>query len=152
MFKKGAAVPLNFELKKITGWVLFLAAALIYFLLPLFILNQPFEADNHYVKALKEIKERAGKYFEIDRRPYRYENDIGIINTFANEDIELPNMEVKTSETISIKARFIDENTAEVIDYHVYSGLFRDGSSYAGLALVFIFWIFSIYKNKKVQG
>ena len=148
MFKKGAAVPLNFELKKITGWVLFLAATLIYFLLPIFILNQPFEADNHYVKTLKEIKERPGKYFEIDRRPYRYENDIGIINTFANEDIELPNMKVKTSETISIKARFIDENTAEVIDYHVYSVLFRDGSTYVGLVMIFTFWIFSIYKSK----
>ena len=89
------------------------------------------------------------KYFEIDRKFYKFENGSGFINTFAKEVIELKNISLDTSEIISIKAQFIDKKTAEVIDYHVYSVLFRDGSTYAGLILIFIFWIFSIYKSKK---
>ncbi len=149
--KKGITTQLNLELKKIRRWLLFIAAALIYFLLPSFILNQPFEADNHFVKTLEEVKKRPGKYFEIDRRSYKFKNGSGFINTFANEDIELKNINLTQSETISIKARFINEKTAVVIDYHVYSVLFRDGSTYIGLAMIFIVWIFSFYKNEKVQ-
>ncbi|MDO8550508.1 MAG: hypothetical protein Q7S39_10220 [Ignavibacteria bacterium] len=148
-YKKGINTPLNLELTKFIRWFIFLTGMLIYFLLPLFILNQPLEANNHFVKTLENVDERPGKYFEIDRRPYRFENGIGIINTFTNEDIELKNINLNTSETISIKAIFIDEKTAEVIDYHVYSILFRDGSTYIGLAMIFIYWIFSFYKNKK---
>jgi hypothetical protein len=148
-FKKGVTLPSNLELKKFKRWFLFLIVILIYFLFPLFILNQPLEANNHFVKTFENVDERPGKYFEIDRRPYRFEKGVGIINTFANEDIELKNINLNTSETISIKARFIDEKTAEVTEYHVYSVLFRDGSSYAGLTMVFIFWIISSYKNKK---
>lgn len=151
MFKKGIAVPVNLELSKLKRWVILFTALLIYFLLPLLLLNQPYEADNHYVKTLKEIKERPGKYFEIDRRSYKFENGSGFINTFAKEAIELKNISLNTSEIISIKARFIDEKTAEVIDYHVYSVLLRDGSTYVGLILIFIFWILSFYRNRKVQ-
>ena len=148
-YKKGINTPLKLELTKFIRWFIFLTVMLIYFLLPFFILNHPLEANNHFVKTLVHVYERPGKYFEIDRRPYRFENGIGVINTFANEDIELKNINLNKSETISIKARFIDEKTAEVIDYHVYSILFRDGSTYIGLAMIFIFWIFSFYKNKK---
>jgi len=153
-FSKGIIAPLALELTKQRRWFMFFIAALVYFILPLFILNLPREADNHYVKTLENVDERPGKYFEIDRRPYRFEKGVGIINTFADEDIELQNMDLKSSETISIKARFINEKTAEVIDYHVYSVLFRDGSTYAGLFLIIIFWIFSFSKSRrsKVQA
>ncbi len=147
-FKKGISTPLNLELSKLKRWIIIFTTLLIYFLLPLPLLNQPYESDNHFVKTLKEVKERPGKYFEIDRRSYRFENGKGFINTFANEDIQLKNININSSETISIKARFIDEKTAEVIDYHVYSVLFRDGSSYAGLIMILVFWIFSFYKNR----
>jgi hypothetical protein len=147
-FKEGIKVPLNLELKKIRRWAILLSAALIYFLLPLLILNQPYEANNHFVKTLENVGERSGKYFEIERRPYRFENGVEKLNTFTNEDIELKSINLTAPETVSIKARFIDEKTAEVIDYQVHSALFRDGASYAGLILVMIFWILSFYKNR----
>ncbi|RPI75805.1 MAG: hypothetical protein EHM47_01630 [Ignavibacteriales bacterium] len=69
--------------------------------------------------------------------------------SLAGEDIELKGIDLETHETISVKCRFIDTNTAEVIDYHVHSVLFRDGSSYAGLLMIIIFWGFSFYRSKK---
>ena len=149
LLRKGINSPLNLELKKSSRWILFLIFTLIYFILPSFILYQPLEANNHYVKTLQNISERPGKYFEIDRRSYRFENGKGIINTFADEDIELRNINLKTSETISIKGKFLDEKTAEVIDYHVYSVLLRDGTTYVGIILIFMFWILSLFKREK---
>ena len=148
-YKKGIIFPLNLELKKLKRWLILISFVLIYFLLPPFLLNQPLEANNHFIKTLKNVNERPGKYFEIDKRPYRFENGTGIIKTFANEDIELKKINLKTSETISLKARFIDEKTAEVFDYHIHSPLFRDGSSYIGLTLILIFWIIPFYKYGK---
>ena len=147
-FKEGIVAPLNLDLKRFNRRLIFIGVILIYFLVPLFILDQPFDSDNHFVKTLKNVKERPGKYFEIDRRAYRYENGIGILNTFAEEDIILKGMNLKSKETLSIRAKFIDEHTAEVIEYHVHSVLFRDGTSYAGLAMIFIFWTASFYTNR----
>jgi hypothetical protein len=148
-FKEGTIAPLNLHLVKFKRWLIFIMVTLVYFIIPLFILNQPFNANNHFVKTLENVKERPGKYFEIDRRPYRFENEVGLINTFADEDIKLRNISLKSSETISIRARFVDEETAQVIECHIHSALFRDGSSYAGLAMIIIFWATSIYLNRK---
>lgn len=148
MFRKGINAPLNMVTLNLKRWIIFLIISLIYFILPILILNQPLDANNHFVKTLQNKNERPGKYFEIDRRSYRFENGIGIIHTFAGEDIELKNLNIKTPGTISIKARFVSENTAEVIDYHIHSVLFRDGASYSGLILIIIFWSISFYRNR----
>lgn len=147
-FKEGINAPLNVDLTKIKRWVIFITVTLVYFIIPLFILSQPFNANNHFVKTLENVKERPGKYFEIDRRLYRFENEEGLINTFADEDIKLKNINLKSTETLSIRARFVDEKSAEVIDYHIHSALFRDGSSYAGLIMIFLFWFISFFKQK----
>ncbi len=148
-FKNGVSASLNLKLRNFKRWLLFAATIIIYMLIPLFILNQPFDANNHYVKTLENIKERPGKYLEIDRRAYRFENGVGKINTFAGEDIKLKGIELKSNETLSIRAKFIDEHTAQVIEYHIHSAWFRDGTSYFGLLLVLIFWITNIYINRK---
>ena len=148
-FKKGVSAPLNLELKNFKRWLLFTATFIVYMLVPLLILNQPFDANNHFVKALRNVKERPGKYFEIDRGAYRFENGTRMINTFTGEDIKLKGIDLKSKETLSIRAKFIDEHTAEVIEYHVHSPFFRDGTSYLGLLFVLIFWITNIYINKK---
>lgn len=147
--RKGTSESFNIGLINMKKLILFLAAVLTYFLLPLLLLEQPYEANNHYIKTLRDVYERPGKYFEIDRREYRFENGTGIINTLADEDIKLKNIDLKTPGTISLKAKFIDEKTAEVIEYRVYSVLFRDGSSYIGLVLIIIFWIISFIRNRK---
>jgi hypothetical protein len=147
-FKEAMSAPLNLEIKNLGRWFLFAAVFIVYMILPLFILSQPFNADNHYVKTMEEVKERPGKYFELDRKAYRYENGTGIIKTFGGEDIKLKNIDLKAKETLSIKARFIDEHTAQVIEYHIHSN-FRDWASYLGLFFVLIFWVTNIYINRK---
>jgi len=147
-FKDGVSAPLNLELKNFRRWFVFATVFIVYMIIPLFLLNQPFEADNHYVKTLENVKERPGKYFEIDRRTYRFENGTGMINTFAGEDISLKSVDLKSKKTLSIRAKFINEHTAQVIEYHVHSS-FRDWASYLGLFLVLIFWITNVYINRK---
>jgi hypothetical protein len=147
-FKDSLSAPLELELKNFKRWFLFAATFIVYMIIPLFILNQPFEANNHFVKTLENVKERPGKYFEVDRRAYKYENGMGVLNTLAGEDIKLTNIDLKKNETISLKAKFIDEHTAQVIEYHVHSSL-RDWASYLGLLFVLIFWVTNIYINRK---
>jgi hypothetical protein len=148
-FKDGISAPLNLVLKSSKRWIVFATAIVLYSLVPLLILNQPFNADNHFVKTIENVKERPGKYFEVDRRAYKFENGTAILNTFAGEDIELKGINLKSKETLSIRAKFIDEHTAKVIEYHVHSPFFRDGTSYLGLLLVLIFCITAVYKNRK---
>jgi len=71
-----------------------------------------------------------------------------MINTFAGEDISLKSVDLKSKKTLSIRAKFINEHTAQVIEYHVHSS-FRDWASYLGLFLVLIFWITNVYINRK---
>ena len=148
-FTNGTSAPLNLELKSTKRWFVFVSTLTVYMVIPLFLLSQPFDADNHYVKTIKDVKNRPGKYFEIDRRAYRYENSTGEINTFAGEDIKLKGIDLKDKEILSIKAKFIDEHTAQVIEYHIHSKYFRDWASYLGLTLILIFWVTNIYINRK---
>jgi len=70
LFRKGIQEPLNLEVKNLRRRVLFIFMLLVYFILPLFLLSQPLEANSHFVKTLKNVDERPGKYFECDRRSF----------------------------------------------------------------------------------
>lgn len=149
LFKKGVNVSFNLAIGNLKRWGIFICVMVIYILLPLLMLNPAYEADNHYVKTLHSIDERSGKYFEVDRRPYTYENGRSELSLFSGEKIKLKNINLKTDEIISVRARFVDLKSAEVIEYHVHSVLFRDGSSYLGLTFILIFWGYSFSRRIK---
>lgn len=132
-------------------WLLFVSIGTIYFLLPLLFLKMPLKADNHFVKTLSVVENRKGKYFEIDRRSFTYKNGEAILNTFADEDLKLtgnlPQAE-KYPATLSIRAKFIDTKTAEVLGYRLHTPDFRDSASYLGLTLIILFWMISLYTNR----
>ncbi len=148
-FKKGIKTPLNLVIRNIKKWIFALIVVSTYFIAPLYLIDQPRQANNHFVNTLENYDERPGKYFEMDRSGYRYEDGQAILRTFAGEDILLKNIDIKKSGTISIRARFIDKNTAEIIDYHIHSVLFRDGASYIGLLMIIIFWGAAFFRNRK---
>lgn len=151
-FKEFREAESDLIIKSFLRWVYLFIITITYFLFPLLFLHQPLEADNHYVKTLFEVENREGKYFEIDRRPVRFRDGGGIMNTFANENIKLKgvlHLWDKDEVILSIKARFIDKNTAEVIEYHLHTPAFRDKASYAGLILVFVFWTATFLSKRK---
>lgn len=132
--------------KSVLRLILFFVGLLTYFLSPFLFLSSSESADNHFVKTLRERENRTGKYFEIDRGNYL---DNGIEDKFvifSQEEFIVANIDLDSSEKMSIKAKFLSEHEIEIIEYHIHSN--RDIYSYIGLLIVFIVFIKSmIIKN-----
>lgn len=128
--------------KKILAVFIFI---IIYFSLPILFLDNVEAANNHYVKTLRDWEHRTGSYFEIDRGYYL---DLTKGDEFAtpfNEKLKVENLDLKTSETMSIRAKFISKDKIQIIDYHIHSN--RDTFSYIGLLLILILFIISFTNN-----
>lgn len=123
------------NLGSISGYLSFL----VYLFLPLLFLKGPSEENNHYVSTLKEVKDRKGEYIEIDRGFYDKEKNT--LQIFTKEKFILTNHDIKKDSHISIKGRFKDKGTIEVIDYHLNEQFLRDLLSIIGLLIIFIYWL-----------
>ncbi|GBD89733.1 hypothetical protein BMS3Abin04_00441 [bacterium BMS3Abin04] len=135
---------------------IYLLVLLSYFILPPTMLQSPQNADNHFVKTLREYHNRSGKHIEFDRRTVFSKNGNLYVKTFANENIKIIGKNLPSSGTVSIKGMFIDNTTIQVTQFHVHSVLFRDGASYLGLFIILIIWVMSFIKtikraNKKIM-
>ena len=99
-----------------------------YFILPLALLQGPQNADNHFVQTLRNYQSRSGKHIE---------------------KIRIIGKDLPSSGTVSIKGKFIDNNTIQVSQFHIHSVLFRDGASYLGLFIILLIWVISFAKFSK---
>ena len=123
---------------------------IIYFSVPLLLLNSAEEANNHYVKTLRDREHRTRNYFEVDRGFYSDSPKGDEFITPFNEKLKIANLNLKTSETMSIRAKFISKDEIQIIDYHIHSN--RDIFSYAGLLIMVILFTISLvnkYRFKK---
>lgn len=130
--------------KKILAGLIFI---IIYLSFPILFIDNVEAADNHFVKTLRDWNHRPGSYFEIDRGYYLDLADGDEFATPFNEKLIVANLDLKTSETMSIRAKFISKNKIRIIDYHIHS--IRDIFSYIGLLLVIIISIISFINNFK---
>lgn len=112
----------------------------VYLLLPLPLMPGPEAADNHYVKTLRGVSERAGREVKIDRPFYQKQVDENRLRIFTGEEFKVKGLEPPSSGTFSIKGRFIHPNTIKIVEYHAHPPGLRDAASYIGLALVFAVW------------
>jgi hypothetical protein len=127
----------------------FFALIVAFFTLPFLLLDGPEEADNHFVKTLRNSHDRSGRYIEIDRRPYLHHTSGGILRTFAGEELSVDGMKLDYSvPAVSVKGDFVTEDKIQVSQYHVHSKWIRDGSSYLGLLLVSILFIIALVRQK----
>jgi hypothetical protein len=136
------------DLKKAFFSVLLL---LIYFIIPLFIMNLPEQQNNHFVKTLRDYHTRSGKFIELDRAEYIPGVKGGFVETFANEKIKAANLKLDRENLISVKGKFISPNEIYIEDYHIHSK-FRDDSSLIGISFTAILWLNCIFlagKQKK---
>ena len=129
------------DLKKL---LLSLSLLLIYFIIPLFMLNLPEEHNNHFVKTLRNYSTRSGQYIELDRANYIPEAGGNIIKTFADEKIKAANLNIKNKNLISIKGKFISRDEIYIEDYHINTK-FRDDASLIGISLTSILWLNCIF-------
>ena len=117
---------------------------MIYVFLPFLFLSGPENADNHFVKTLRSIETRGGKYIEVDRAEYIINNKKNMLRTFANEEIEVEGIKQNNSNNVSIQGIFINNKRIRVSKYHTHYAILRDIASYVGLFLVLFYWYSSL--------
>ena len=119
--------------------------------LPLLLMPGPQAADNHYVKTLRMVGERAGRTVELDRPAYRKQPE-GKLRIFTGEELEVRGLEPPSSGTVSVQGRFVDRNTLEIARYHAHPPGVRDAASYVGLALVVAVWSRALVRGAGVKA
>lgn len=127
---------------RVFGTILFFG---VYLFLPITFMPNVVNADNHFVGTLKDIDNRENKYVEMDRRKIRFDESTNSywIKSFDEDEIELENVSKITSSKLSIKGKFVSTDKIWVTEYHENWVIFRDGSSYVGLFLIFFAWFYS---------
>ena len=146
-WKEALSSSFNLSVKNITKLVLSFSCLIIYFSLPLIFLTNAEEANNHFVQTLRGYEHRPGKYFEVDRG--NYINDPGgdkYITPF-NEELKISNLNLSTTGSMSIKAKFLSQDKIQILDYHIHSN--RDIYSYIALLLLLALLIISFVKKTK---
>ena len=112
----------------------------LYFLLPFYFMPQVEGANNHYIKTLRNMNDRKGKYVEFDRKKIRLNKSTSQyeIQTFDKSFIPLVGLDKTNASKISLRGNFIDNNTIKVKEYHENIVWFRDGASYVGISLILL--------------
>lgn len=121
----------------------------IYLISPVFFLQGPLIADNHFVETLRNVNHRPGKPIEFDRIPYIKGKDQDHVRTWANESLGVSGLRSSHSGLVSIHGRFEDSKTVTIRQIHEHSRWFRDGASMLGISLFLAMWIIPFMKNWK---
>lgn len=144
-WKKSINVKFYFSDFNYIKLVLALLLLTIYFLLPLSFMATVENADNHFIKTLRDKENRVGKYFEVDRGELVNEKNGDKFLTPFKEKYEIANRDFALSATMSLKAKFISESEIEILDYHLHSN--RDVFSYIGLFIITLILVFALIKK-----
>lgn len=122
----------------------------VYFSLPFLLMQYPLEQNNHFVKTLSEYENRTGKLIELDRKKIEFEKSSNryFIESIDKSYIKLEGIENTNAYKISIKGKFINNNTIKVTELHEHIIWFRDGASYIGLVFILISGFYLLRNNK----
>lgn len=141
---KYAAPSLQINISKsFFSFILFI----IYFITPTYFMDEVEKNDSHFIGTLKNYNSRIGKYIEMDRKKVSYNQytDSYWIQSFDKSLIELNGITDLESSKISIRGYFVSKDLIKVTEFHENWEIFRDGASYAGLLIIFISWIYSMF-------
>ena len=130
--------------------LVFVICIMTYFFLPLLFVNSAESADNHFVQTLRNADYRVGKYFESDRGYYIDSPNQDKYITPFKEELKISNLDLNSSENMSLRAKFISKDEIEIIEYHIHHN--RDLFSYAGLFLLLLLVILSFSKGNKTKS
>ncbi len=152
-YKKAAGEYSDLILPNIKKTIYSVALLLVYFIIPLFMLNLPEQQNNHFVNTLRNYSSRTGKYIELDRAKYIPGANDDFLKTFASEKIKAANLKLGNEELISIRGKFLSPGEIYIEDYHINTK-FRDDSSLLGISLTAILWLNCIYLagRKKIKA
>ncbi len=148
-WKKSLLVQMKFSFSNLSKILAVSSFLIIYFLFPIYFMDDVENADNHFVKTLRNSEIRTGSYFEIDRGNLVDENGHYNFVTPFNEVLKITNYNFQSSEIMSIKAKFISGNEIQILDYHIHSD--RDIYSYIGLLLIGVIFILEMINNWRTK-
>ncbi|HBP90678.1 MAG TPA: hypothetical protein PKK23_05405 [Nitrospirales bacterium] len=120
---------------------------LLYFALPLVLIEGPRNANNHFVRTLEETESRPGRPLELDRSHYVKTPAGDILGIFTGETIGTTQEILNHSATVSVRGRFMTPTQLEVLEFHEHSSWFRDTGSYLGILLLFGMWLGAFLKQ-----
>jgi hypothetical protein len=120
---------------------IFFLSLLAYFLMPLIMISGPENANNHFIKTLRQLEYRQGRVIEIDRGSNYFKNENCIIKTFAGEELFIKGKDNKCFGVTSVRATFLDERTIHINNSHRHWGRLRDIFSYVGLFFIALYWV-----------
>jgi len=118
-----------------------------YFAFPFPVMSGLEQADNSFIKTLRETEIRVGRVVEFDRVPYIKKNSGDVIRTVANEYLRVVTNPLPHSALVSIKGRFTTSDSLEVEDLHIHSSWFRDAASMLGLAILGVMCLVSMIQG-----
>ncbi|UCG12388.1 MAG: hypothetical protein JSU72_18130 [Deltaproteobacteria bacterium] len=147
-WRRSIRTPPELTLQPVIRLFAFVALLTAYFSLPFLLLMGPERADSHFVKTLRNSRDRPGRYVEIDRGEYSERNSLRLISTFAGENLSVDNVIFNRSATVSVQGTFVSRNQIHVKEYHLHSPLIRDGSTYLGLTVVAMLWLSAFLRGK----
>ena len=125
LWRKAIDEPLilpRLSVKKV-GWSL--ALLVMYLVLPIFFLQGPYLADNHSIKTIMTKEERTGHDVEFDRSHYKKNENGDFLISFLEEKLGILNNHLDHSGEYSIRARFVDSQTIEILEFHEHIQGFR---------------------------
>lgn len=151
-WKKSLIAMIRLDWKNKKKLTAFFFVVITYVFMPFVFMQNAEDADNHFVGTLRNSHERNAKYFEVDRGKYVDFKNGDIFLTPFDDTLFVKNINLTSSEIISIRAKFTSKNEIEIVEYHIHG--YRDLYSYAGLSLVFILVFYRILRithsrNKK---
>lgn len=110
-----------------------------YFLGPLFLLQQPIEADAHSLETLSRTEGRTGRPVEIDRARYVSSQGKPFLEYYGGR-VPVEDLEISSPATVSIQGVFASKHKVRVTKHHVHPSGLRDYPSYLGLVLIAAVW------------
>jgi hypothetical protein len=151
-WRQSVMVPVSIKLRPLIRPFGFIVLLAIYFVFPILLLDSPEQADNHFVKTLRMSHDRPGRPVEFDRASYLHHPMGGVLKSFAGEELAVEGMAFDRSILVSVRGTFVNEHRVRVSEYHVHAKGIRDGSSYLGLGLVTLVWVYTLVKQRLVKN
>lgn len=119
----------------------------LYLALPALLRAGPEAEDNHFVRTLRARESRTGREVEFDRASYVRHESGDRLRFFAGEELALVGPTPARSGSVSVRGRFLDPDTLEVLELHDHSGFPRDAAAGVGLLLVAAAWILPAHRE-----
>ncbi len=120
-----------------------------YFLLPIVLIDGPYDANNHFVKTLKEQHSQVGQPIEFDRIPYIHQSSKDVVRAFDGKEFQVANPLFDHSTTISGRGTISAPNEVSFLEIHQHPWGFRNAANLLGILFIGTMWGYSFFNARR---